>query len=800
MNARRFRPRRFILICIALGTAGPVRAASPSSAKAAAPGALAIRNPGFEIDENGDGLPDHWTFAWKTTHNSDARRAAEKTEPDWGWDRQVKHSGSASVRCGVARPVDDGVWSQDAIPLPPGVKYLKITAWLRAQGVNNGMGSVGVVFLGENDKWLEADYTAISALKDCDWTLHSGYAQVPKGAQTMRIRCWVNFNYKGAGTFWFDDLEAAPVDKIVKPNAQYVDLAPRPEPSGEETDRGYMLFTRSCLRLLFSNSKPRPEERLKDLTVRACPGEREPAVLAIHALRDLRGVKVSVSDLKGSSGAIPSKAIDTRSVRFLVRAGQSRWGMFHEAPLEVPLFLDQRERIEIGAGRTQPFWLTAHVPEDALPGTYHGAVTVEAEGAASAQLPFVLEVYPFHLAEPRGIFFAMYERQRSDPEWIAESFADMHAHGMTGVGLYGDCGLSLAVQDGKPVIEWNGQSELERNMEAYARAGFPEPPVWLVGRDIPAFCGKIAPVGSQQYAEAFRQIVLQVNAHGREAGWPEIIYQPVDEPFEHADRLANAMCLLKALKAIPGVRTEEDGMNRRWSGFPPEAYGLTDIFVLHDGPTLNRGRVDMNEWRAFLPKAAADGKTIWFYNIDLTGWHPEPMRFMAGFGLWKSGATGVVEWSYMGPVKEDNPATPYGQPNALLYRLPKAPDESGGPTIGYEGFREGVDDYRYLLTLSQLVEKARKSGSRKATLAEEIWAPVQAKMDQASFECCKGSAAQGDWTGPCDVLPDSGRSVSGDHKIENNWQFEDYDALRRQVAQGVVRLSQMDEGQKAQGQ
>jgi hypothetical protein len=30
--------------------------------------------------------------------------------------------------------------------------------------------------------------------------------------------------------------------------------------------------------------------------------------------------------------------------------------------------------------------------------------------------------------------------------------------------------------------------------------------------------------------------------------------------------------------------------------------------------------------------------------------------------------------------------------------------------------------------------------------------------------------------------------VRGDHKIANNWQFDDYDVLRAQIAASIVRL------------
>jgi len=750
-----------------------------------------VRDPGFELDEDGDGLPDHWALSWRTTHSGETAENTRKQEPDWAWDREVKHSGQASIRCGVLRPVDDGVWTQDNIPVPPRTRYLKLTAWCRARDVNKGDGNVAVVFLGEGGKWLGAGYSAIAATQDCDWTQYTGYAEVPAGTLALRLRCWVNFSYRGTGTFWFDDLEVMPVDEIVKPRTVYLDETAPPDPTDEERARGFLLFSRSPVRVLFPNAVPAAEERVQTLSAAACPGEYEPMVLAVRALRDLQGLRVSVGDLTGDAGVLPAQAVDVRSVRFHPKEGQARWGPFNETLMEVPLFLDKRESLAVAGSRNQPFWLTVHVPADARPDAYSGTVTVEAAGSPGARLPVTVQVYPFTPDEPRGVTFAMYTKMRSHPAWIAETFADLRAHGMTSVALCGNSGLALSVRDGRTVVDWAGESPLERNMDEYTRVGFPEPMVWLMGGDIPKFCETVAPRDTEQFADAYRQVIRAIVEHGKQAGWPEIIFQPVDEPFEHTARLDEGLRLLRILKTIPGVRTEEDGMNGRWENFTEAWYQATDVLVLHDGPTLHRGQLDMAQWWDLHARATADGKTIWFYNLDLTAWHPEPIRFMTGFGLWKSKAAGVIEWAYMFPVKEDDPGAVYSQPKALLYRFPVAPGESGGPCVAYEAAREGVDDYRYLITLSRLVEQARASGKPEvAALAEELWQPVQEKLDAASFEGCRGSAGQGDWTGRCEYLPGGDRGVRGDHKIANAWELGDYDALRARLAQAIVQLRQ----------
>jgi len=759
-------------------------------ALAAPAGQGLLPNPGFEQDADGDGLPDGWRFSWRNTHSGDATRAVPKTKPDFGWDKTTFHSGRASVRIGVARSTDDGVWTAE-LPLPaPRPRYFRVTAWIKTQHIANTDARVAGVCLGPKGEWLSADYGVIVANRDRDWTLYSGYWELHPKTARIRVRLWLNFHYTGTGTAWFDDIALAPADRAEKPRTRYVEQNKPPQPTPNERDRGYILFSRNYLRLLFENSVPLAEERVAELSLSAAPGEAEPRVLAIYALRDLPRVELRASDLRGPRGAtIPAARIDIRRVRFHDKQGQERWGPYNAGLMRVPLFLEPAAHASVRANSTQPFWITVHVPEDAPPGEYTGSVAIAAQGAAPATVSLRVTVWPFKLAQPRGIFFGMYARFRSDPEWLLRNFRDMRAHGMTTVGLCSPFGGKMLWQGARVVIPWDGTSALERAMDAYVKAGFPEPLVWLMGGDIVRFALRQGELESEAFARAYRGVIEEILRRAKQLSWPEIIFQPVDEPFEHYDRMPTARRCLEILKSIPGVRTEEDGPNTK-SRRLNEVYDLCDFIVFHDGPVMVRGTFDAQAWREFLARIRRDGKAVWFYNIDLTGWHPEPQRFMYGFGLWHSGATGCLSWCYQNAVNERNPELVYQRPAALLYCFPQTKNELGGPCTGWEATREGVDDYRYILTLRQLVDRALASPAPNIrALAQRLWAEVQKKLDEIDFHACEGRAMQGNWTGPCELAPNGDTVVSGDHKMQNGWTFDDYDALRTQIAQAIIALT-----------
>ncbi|MFQ5809755.1 MAG: hypothetical protein ACE5JM_09075, partial [Armatimonadota bacterium] len=309
--------------------------ARPCSAQPAA--ALPIPNPGFEDDADADGVPDGWSFAWEATHQGDRERGIQKQRPDFGLDTRVFHSGARSIRVDVARAVDDGVWSTGTLDHLPGVKYYKVTAWIRTEGLQDSDARVAVICHAADGKWLGANYGAITAATNRDWTQYTGYVQCPPDTAKVRLRLWMNFNYTGTGAAWYDDIAMVPTDRIEPTRIEYVDDCPMPPPTAEEQRRGYVLFSRDCLRLIFPNTVPRADERVESLSLRASPGEREPVVLAVRALRDLEGVTVAVSDLRGEGDAtIPASAVDVRSMRYLERQGQSRWGPFAEGLMTVP--------------------------------------------------------------------------------------------------------------------------------------------------------------------------------------------------------------------------------------------------------------------------------------------------------------------------------------------------------------------------------------------------------------------------------------------------------------------------------
>lgn len=97
---------------------------------------------------------------------------------------------------------------------------------------------------------------------------------------------------------------------------------------------------------------------------------------------------------------------------------------------------------------------------------------------------------------------------------------------MTSVAPCSEPGLSLGLCDGRVAIDRHSESALEYNLDEYNRAGFPELAVRLIGDDIPLFCEKAAPLGSEQFAQLFRRLSRSSSTTGRLAG-PRLSSNPL---------------------------------------------------------------------------------------------------------------------------------------------------------------------------------------------------------------------------------------------------------------------------------
>lgn len=151
-------------------------------------------------------------------------------------------------------------------------------------------------------------------------------------------------------------------------------------------------------------------EKTSRWRTKAWKGERVNAQAVLWTNVRLAGATISVSDLKNGSAVIPSSAITTNFVRYVMtdelnkdrtsgcsnRPNKAEWDSSLVADV-----LDIVKIRDIEARTTQPIWMNVWVPSDTRAGKYRGTLTVSGSNFPSMSLQVEIDVIDRTLPEPK---------------------------------------------------------------------------------------------------------------------------------------------------------------------------------------------------------------------------------------------------------------------------------------------------------------------------------------------------------------------------------------------------------------
>ncbi|MBN2449582.1 MAG: hypothetical protein JXR77_04295 [Lentisphaeria bacterium] len=558
----------------------------------------------------------------------------------------------------------------------------------------------------------------------------------------------------------------------------YRHTGPIAPPEAADREAGCQLYSRHWMDMVFPASRPRPEDLAVRLRAFAAPGETEPVTLEMLALRDLDAVSVRVGDLVRDGARIPASAVRVYPVRCLDKRTTYSAKTYVK---DLPVLLEERPAVDIPEGASRRFWLDIAVPGDAEPGVYSGTATVYAGERVLRSVPLRLRVLPFVLPEPipailgdyyRGPVLARTEEQKR--EFLVRDLRAMRRQGMTSVGLCFGLPADRASlrQDGVD-LALDGSSLFELFLDTYRELGFPAPVVILAdsGQHFASSLGLV--LGTTEHNQAYTGFWRALQAACRERGWPELIVQPVDEPgWQSEESRARNVALLKLLKAIPGMRTEQDGPGDAY--FHNVAGPLADVWN-YNGSLAEAGVVQ---------RAREAGHTILIYNCDVESYRPEVGRYVAGFFQRRAGISGYYNWAYM-----SFSGSPYSdldyKTGTWMHVYPPYEDEVGGPSTGWQGHREGIDDLRTLTLLENAIAAAEREGDARARVhAARGRETLDMLLDSLAYSPAVRNRARWTETGKDGDVT----TIGGTLKLTNGWGFETYDAARWQVAVAAAEI------------
>ncbi|MBM4085986.1 MAG: DUF4091 domain-containing protein, partial [Planctomycetes bacterium] len=604
------------------------------------------------------------------------------------------HSGKQAVRIANAptgEKVLVGLTHQKAIKLPDHSRTFALTVWMKAAKAPQ-MVEFRIASAGKDGKaltpWDEKGWKFIRpAIEPHVGKWHRARAEFAAQQEWdgFFLTVWIN----GAGAdVLVDDIELEatnPTDWMVKSIGRRL-----PDPMA-----GVALWWEGPLRKVFPNEPP-PTEKGSAVELAAAGDECEAVQVCLRPDQPLTNATVTFSDLAGPA-TIPAAALKANFVGFVdvkeAKCGRSMLGLTPD-----PLLPD--ERMTIPAGRTQPLWVTLHVPRGAKPGNYAGRMTVRADGFEAA-IPLSVRVYGFNLPErPRLKTIARIWQHHEG--YIHLFRKNLQEHRCSGTSYIG--GIT-ARREGDEILV--GVAKLKETADANLRAFgfevFNVPSVFLGDASGPyAKDGKWNgfDLFSPEFDRAFESYCKQVGDALRAEGLSRCaLWQIWDEP--HGPMLQRCVHIARLVKkAVPDSRIYLT------TGVTNDLLDLVDIWNLPWPSTYSAESA---------AKARARGASLWAYDNSLYSLDVADSSLLMRSFPWRLRRYDIagVEWWAVSQWKSDPWTVPnqYPPQNGGGFFLYPTPDRKGAPidSIRWELYREGVEDYDILSLLADEQDRVLKA-------------------------------------------------------------------------------------------
>lgn len=503
-----------------------------------------------------------------------------------------------------------------------------------------------------------------------------------------------------------------PVERVVLSGLETVDpnrldLAVPPSPDG------FHAYAIEPLDDYDPSALPATETGRAPLTAFACAGEKEPLGAVMVASQALSQVTLSCAGLQGPGGAtIPADRIAVHPVKRILMRNHYARPADDVSPRD--RYLMPNEPFAMPANTFRRVHLLVDVPSDTAPGEYTGALRIEADGKSVA-LPLRLTVLPLALAAPSRHYSIYYRQPLNDATepLVRRELADLRAHGADRVLWAARLNWRKA-DDGTIRVDY---SALEPYVAMQLEYGFQGPLIVHDGLEQLAQMTD-GETGQQFLAEAKKGIVA-MRAYAQAKGWPELVLTHMDEVFGEG-RLERYINLAKAIRQVPEQRlyiTFHSQPKPAVAEMTKQILPYVDIRCYH-GHSLDWWIAAGHTWDELAADLQATGDEAWcYYNLRGAPETAEWARLTNGFWLWLTPVACHVPWAYnswKGDPLDDADGYDFG------YAFPVGDRIIG--TRQWEGYREGIDDLRYLTTLESRLAAAKQQGGKAAQVAEaEAW-------------------------------------------------------------------------------
>ncbi len=473
-------------------------------------------------------------------------------------------------------------------------------------------------------------------------------------------------------------------------------------------------------------------EKAGSVSIIAAPGEYEAASIVVRSDRVRPGFEFSV-DIPG----IPAAAIDRKYVLCWKQDGGA-WTLkkdFNIPSVPVPELLvndpefltrrfDQEPPLKtkdgksvlpirdagtlraasLPAGFNRQLLITVQVPPNTSPGLYRGKIKFNENGKCFAETPLNLRVLPFVLSTPRTRYDSGREMVFSVYSWSEPSdqeVADFENCARTDRQFKAEMEDLAAHGISSPLFIWNLKMLFTRP-DLTARGIKMARDAGMCMNDIYFGASGNTDAETPEQLKALRERTEKLVKHFRSIGIKGDVYL-----YGRDEKAGKALA-----RQLPAMRTIQS------AGGKTIVSGFLDAFEI-TGKTLdlcNRYGVPDREEAALWH---GQKKRVWNYGAPQAG-EEDPAIYRKNFGLrlWAADFDGCADYCYIPPKNSQTP-NPYSRSYRFVYQTVDGVIR----TLAWDGFREAVDDVRYLSTLQLRAEAALHSSSpEKCAAAKEALA------------------------------------------------------------------------------
>jgi hypothetical protein len=494
-------------------------------------------------------------------------------------------------------------------------------------------------------------------------------------------------------------------------------------------------FVDSLVKVFPSDSPGK--SRLKSPEIWAARNQHASLQLVIRPSQAISGLTAEAGPLQGPGEA--AIAASVRPVGYVVVGTNTKDTPADELVGEAPGWYPDPLLdfpVDLKADRTQALWVGVHVPAEAAPGVYRGAVVVRAGSRTLARAPFSLRVVAAAVPHQRTLKITnwfwladkpsrqFYGAPMHSPEWWAmiENVARFMAEHRQNVVLTPLMDLiTPRVESGALKYDF---SNFDRWVETFQKAGvlgYIEGS-HLLGRSGESYRGSLQaeifqiadgaakqvalPIDDPRVEAFFTSFLPALNAHLEAKKWKSIYLQHVLDEAHGPEPPYYAKVAALVHRYLPGVPTI-DAVDA--AHMPAELRENCDVWV----PLLGRFDDQMD----LITKRQASGREVWFYTclfpnqrylnrlidypllkVRLLHWLNFRYDF-AGYLHWG--------WNYWTPepmnatqpiINDNHDLLP---PGDAFIVYPDRERKSVFSSIRQEAMLEGIEDYELLRLLKQ---------------------------------------------------------------------------------------------------